>query len=1146
MKQIMLKSVTASAVRRGVKIVNSEIKNKKTVINLKQPQGTSSVFKTDIQFIRVPRKAEERQRGILHKAVGLRDRVQGDVPSISKKLNFTRQASDEKKTGTTSSDKPKVTAGIVGTTVLKGSYKTLKAASRAVTGAALEAENIVLLTSDVLNPRKRIQFTITNPPPDSEKRLPHIEVTHVKRNERHERGLVHRAVAFRRSFDDHFKGDVPTVRVLGKSVPLFVTEKSINRMLDSMQPKTIAGITAVSAAKGTHNFVRYSVRTAENAVKGAENVALYAGDRAVQTAKQKANAEIDNSGDTGKAAVKTASIVASGASGLRRHIVQKRNFKYEKSQLKKFKGEQQQVFKKIYDTPTFKKKHLPWVEVRDRSDKVKLKDLKTKNKALKKRISESGGGTSIQRGVLIARKQKIKAQKKEIHQNNLMLKMQKDRVNIQKRIVRREKPVPLALKPGVHAVKSAAASGWRKAASADQSNDVMKVVDKSASLLKKGGMIAGQARHFSNRMQVKLYDHSVMSAKKNAFKKSNPAFKKRQSPQASWKSVFRKKWKQWHDPNAKSAYSGVSSFVKDTVKSLRKAARSSLKSSAAGFLTAILPIAFSVLCLIVVGSLVVGIISKSGFIAGTYYATDIDLTEAIYYYTNLANSKNNGVLKLGSSGTWRSGLNSAGGGSGFNLLAYPDLPTEIVYGKNSVYLNYDEAEYDFDPYVLWSFLCAYYYDFEASDEAAEKGESYEPDYWKYNRETQHLIKQLFDNEYGFEFYYDNTSRWEEKDPYEIYGGGSGSSGGGSFYYFADPGAYVYDSEPYKFRFKPKPCPAELTGFKDSEGFICIDSDLRVLNAKKSYALTGYMIMDHRYGAGEKAGFYYWDDSLNDYWFRRGSTEYGRSSWGWDRTDSSGNPYREEAWFLISPTDTNLWKNSLTDTCLYGFYEKYEWKTDCRFYYVVTQNGSMIDNAKKLLRSTTSDNKIKKERIDYFEGLLGQKDNMYYGNHQLCSNPIDSKKDIHQLIEDDKVYHTYGLDMRKWNEKHCALCDGNGEHEGIDIICNANTKVTAMITGTITDIDTTKHTVQISTDNQFNFWYDDKKNCVRITLQNVQIKSGLTVGSKVNSDDVVGTVTNDRKCLSTFTNSSKPYVHILIESGKNQKNFEEIDPLLLIY
>ena len=1083
MKQILLKSVTVKAVKAGSKAVKNEL-GKQTVLKFTNQKQANGTFKRNIRLTRVPKNAEDKQRGILHKTAGLRNRLQGDVPSLTRKLNS------------------QVKKGRFGAKALQRSYKAAKTTGK----AALEVENLLILTKDVVSPRKKIQFTITRVMGADGKTKTHIDVDHINRNERHQRGIIHRAVAERRGFKSHFKGDT----------------FSLTKKLDSVKPKTVKGAVLLSAGKGAYRYAKFAVHTTENAAMGAENVALFARDRAVAHFDQKFRSETENSGDTGNAVIKTGGLIVKGANGIRRYSSQKRNYKYEKNLLKKYKDDKKDNFNKLYNTPVFQKKFFPWVEIRERKDKLDLKAAKQKIKATKKPSAQD--------------KKNVRELKKEVHRNNLMYKMQKDRAELQKRVVRREKPVPLAFQPGVHAVKSAAASGWNKAVNSDANNDVMKAADKAVSLLKNTGAAAGQISHFANKQQAKLYDKSITSEKKSAFKKSNSAFKKK-GGQTSLSSPFKKNWKKWKNPNGKNPYKSFGDFVKDTVKAYAKAFRKSLKSTAIGAVSVLLPVLCFLLCFVMVGYVIMGIFQNSAFILGSYQAKDKDLSEAAVSYTKLAYELNEAVLKCGNKNSWRGGLTSTKKANGYDLIKYHDIPDNFIYGRNSTFLNYEPADYDFDPYVLWSFLCAYNYDFKESEKAKNEGKQFEPDYWTFDSKNKDIVKKLFENEYKFEFYYDNQSRWEKRSPYKYWGGGSGS--GSSSYYRADKTAHIYDGQPYRYRFKPIAITSELSKYKDSEGYICINNDYRVLDPNNNYALTGFMIMDNRYYSGSKKPFYYHNDSTDVYWFHHGE-DHDRSSWGWECTDGSGNKYWVEAWFLISPTDAHIWNSDINDTCLYGYYEKYVWKTDCRFYYVVTQNGSFKENAIKLLEE--SDPTYKNERVTYFKALLGQDDDNYYGNHQLFGSPVYTSKNIHEILAEGKIYNNYGYDIQQWNSKHCSLSN----HKGIDISCGVNTDVHSVIDGEITAVDTVNHKIAITTDSEYNFWYDDKKNKVRVTFENVQIKSGLSVGSKVKANDIIGKVTNDRNCENKHNDkASTSYLHIKIEGGKNNY-YDVIDPMLSIY
>ena len=284
-----------------------------------------------------------------------------------------------------------------------------------------------------------------------------------------------------------------------------------------------------------------------------------------------------------------------------------------------------------------------------------------------------------------------------------------------------------------------------------------------------------------------------------------------------------------------------------------------------------------------------------------------------------------------------------------------------VWGRSSVY-NWDPV-YDFDCWKLWAFLCSYYYNFDADNDDIY--------YWEFTGDTEDLLDEIFDAEYEFVYWYDNQSRWEELSPYNYFGGGNASSGS---YYVADKNAYICDGEPYRYRFKPNSITSELAQFEDSDGYICIRDDYRVLNPHDEYKETGFYVMDHRWYSGTSEPFYYYDGSADQFYFNHGGDRHNRSFWGWDGTD---------AWFLVSPGDTQIWNSSLGDVCLYGYYEKYRWKTECSLYYNVKQKKTFDDViADKLGSMSHSD-----ERLQYYTLLVGGDSGTgsLYGNHQTLHN-----------------------------------------------------------------------------------------------------------------------------------------------------------------
>ena len=116
--------------------------------------------------------------------------------------------------------------------------------------------------------------------------------------------------------------------------------------------------------------------------------------------------------------------------------------------------------------------------------------------------------------------------------------------------------------------------------------------------------------------------------------------------------------------------------------------------------------------LLVIIELIFGVFANSGFIMGTYAALDDSLSKSEMVYTNFANNMNKKVLAVGNESLWKIGLNQLGVSLEITEN-YDDTPTEFIFGQSAVFP--DTPAYDFNPNQLWSFLCAYYYDFDASE-----------------------------------------------------------------------------------------------------------------------------------------------------------------------------------------------------------------------------------------------------------------------------------------------------------------------------------------------------------------------------------------------------------------------------------------------
>ena len=584
--------------------------------------------------------------------------------------------------------------------------------------------------------------------------------------------------------------------------------------------------------------------------------------------------------------------------GTHHHLKTKKQHKLEKAKFQLKKADN-----KLYKAKTGKPKL--------RANKAALRSAKAEYKAKKK----PAHGNKLRKAMNKRRLQAYKQTKRELKFERKQLKTEsKFRIREfrnQKKISKLTRPGLLALKPATYTAGRMKASAWQKAVNEDQDNDFLHAIDSA-----KRRVVEPAAQKVSKpqRLQKKEKQRDRLNDKKS---KSNNRLN-RQETRLKDKHDSYKKRKKPKPKKKKGAKDTISAALKAAWKFVKNVYESEVKKF---FLCLAIPVIVILLVFIVI-LLVFGIItmlfsatsSHSGFTLGTYAAQDYDLSEAEKYYTELAYNLNQKIRKVGSSADWQSGLAAFGANTG----DLSDTPDEWVWGRSSIY-DFDPV-YDFDTYKLWSFLCAYYYDFDADNDDIY--------YWEFDGDTEDLLEEIFNEEYEFVYWYDNQSRWEELSPYNYWGGGNASSGTYYRAYRAEKDAYIYDGQPYRYRFKPIAITSELSQYEDDEGYLCITDGYRVLDAQNDYKETGFFIMDHRWYSGTSEPFYYIDNATNTFFFMHGGERHDRSFWGWDGTD---------AWFLVSPTDTHIWNSGLNDVCMYAYYEKYKWKTECKLYYNVKQN-----------------------------------------------------------------------------------------------------------------------------------------------------------------------------------------------------------------
>ena len=898
-------------------------------------------------------------------------------------------------------------------------------------------------------------------------------IAYVGRGEKSNRytghGLIHRAVNLK-------------TRVFGD-------KPSITKCLDSLKPKELIGKGFKRSAQLVNATAHTALHTAEGTVLGAETVTLkttQAVERNVwYKLKQKYRQEAID--DYHRGTIATLGITKDTVVGTRRHFKQKKQFKLEKARYKVKKAEYK-LFKGEQYKPKLAKSRKELKEVR-----LKFKKRKKSFKRFRKyRKSADKFTKKVNRGIYKKRRKQYRIEAKKFKTLSKKLKKEKKfqakALKKQWRIADLSRPAPIILKSASYTGKRLSASGWQKAVNSDEDNDFLYAVEyvKRHGVDRAANSMSPQKLKERNqkkkdRLEKKQGDtHQRLQKREDKLKSKGEQNKHR-------RKKSKKPPKESFGDRFKNALKEAFNFVKNIYN---REARNIL-------LACLVPILIIALVIAFILMFFSSILGGSGFVLGTYASQDYDLSEAEKYYTKLAYDLNEKILKVSNSDTWQSGLIDFGAVK----KNIKDKPDNWYWGNSSVY-NWDPV-YDFDVCKLWSFLCAYYYDFDADDNGDIR-------YWEFDGDTEDLLEEIFSDEYEFVYWYDNQSRWEELSPYNYWGGGNAESG---TYYRAEKDAYTYNDQPYKYRFKPIAYTSELSQYFDSEGYVCINADYRVLNPNDDYALTGFMIMDHRYYSGTKEPFYFIDNDAQKFFFMKGDTRYDRSFWGWNGND---------AWFLVSPTDTHIWNDTINDACMYGYYEKYYWKTECNLYYNVKQKKTFDQVIEDKLKSQSH----KEERLEYYKLLAGQESGSetLYGNHQTLRNMLSG-----DTIRNYSVKQAFGYDMWEWNKTN------HGLYQGIKYYCNTGAKLYAPFDCKIKDVDTANQKITLRKDD-VQYWYDGSggtKRDTEVTIANAVLLNGYSEGDTIHEGEMFAQTTN--------TN-----VNFHIEIDTDGYGWDYIDPRLVLY
>lgn len=880
---------------------------------------------------------------------------------------------------------------------------------------------------------------------------------------------------------------------------------------------------------------------------------------AVYAGKEYTKQQIRNSGDAGQAAA-TAGSAAMELFRSTHRLMQQRRIYYGKRQFnwKKLRFTRTPGAKKEYHYQKLYYKRI----TQKRKSVLKTGKYTHKEFTQKQRATLNRLKTRAPKSMIRAQKKFLKAEKKGYKD---FRKATKKANKAEKKLLKQRKRLKKMSKPKLDTggmVLRSAKQELRNAAMQDGADNefiqgaeklrsIQKAVTPQKSGLQKQRQRAKKLQKQSGKREVKLHNRESKLMHKQKRKKNIPANKKKRRP---------------------GGHGTVGGWIASGLRSGGQA----IKGLAGKVFVAVAPFVLlaGLLYVFVLPLLFVDSVGgRSSFVMGTYSALDSDLSEAAEYYTKLAYKANEAIIKCGTA-DWKDGLRYFGV-SNSTLRSYRDDPDTFTF---------TDSGYDFDYWKFYSFLCAYYYEFDEDEQAIP--------YWEYGGKVEQTIDQLFNREYSFEYEYQNGSHWRKRNQYDFRQGKDTFSRAYPSIRFND----IAEWGVFEFDFKPSGL-EEYAVEADGRYRVYYDLEsLEILNANDDKSKTGWYFLNQcstiEDPSGEKrVGFYYKNRSGNyggdygiyvdcgddQFWFPRtgiySDTDmpavvsprdavlwlYSFSSATDPDTGTRISTFYNDlihayTKFIPSPNKRQWNRNGFYNSILekaeawdsysgFGYcswYKKYDWVKECRLTYTMKQKMSFDEAIKSLLNEKDPDGTL----YEYYLLLIGEGDDsgIVYGNHQTLVSPLSSG--LVNLEKNKFFINGYGWDMQGWNRKHCELT----MHNGVDIIQNSGSPVYAMFDGEITDAKD-GHLTLTTNGNKANLWYDDEHH-LKVTYSNVS--PIVNNNDNVKAGDIIGYSTRERRCY-TMNNASTgcDYVHISLSveyaSGllSLSTEWKTVDPRLLI-
>lgn len=823
-----------------------------------------------------------------------------------------------------------------------------------------------------------------------------------------------------RSVDENGKATYKKGFRIAESYGKSVNPKGVLHKIDSFRKHNIHS--DVNAPKA----VSLSTEAVFKTGLAAETGLLHIKDNAQRRTKAALDSKVrqEAQGDADKAGVLLIANTAAASSGLIQHIRDKHHYKPLENNLRKQLRKTSKIV--AADKKLVKKQNRQYIKSAILTDRFHKKTGRSKAPSDKVQYVLN----KKQKLRLLSKHDKSYKADLEIEKINGKLTKIRNRKNKTQLKLYKIKNRPLVTKAAAGLTanfKSTLRNQAMKDGAAD--NDAVMAVDKISTLGRK------QLKKHKNK-DVKLNKRlNKYSKREEAFHKKSAKVKKK-APKKSKANL-----------NAQRVYKEYAA---------KKAKNAMRRRKASKFGLAVIGIISPIILLPLTLTACVGIFANPGsfnFITGYYGASEGDLTEASNYYQELSYNLNKFVLSVPDE--WEDNL------SELNIPDnYTDDPTRFVFG-NSDRLHSDTT-YDYDKHKLYSYLCAFL--LTKDDDGAVKN-------WDFNDEAEAIVEALFNAEYEFKSYYDNSSHWEYRNSYDY---------GGRGYYLYDScgwnGTYGYIDVTY-----PEALP--VGDVTDGNTLYFNVSNGEILDYNNDYAATGWYLQNQYYNT----------------------------------TDNSGKTY--SGWYDGEQCTYGIWQNGvLTIPFPYLIYtedwfsilHKYDRINECTLYYTVNRKKSFDDCIKDSLLSLEGGESL----YSYYLTLSPDTEPQYYGMHQIGTSP--TYYGYVDLMENHLILHGYGYEMKEWNKSDCAYNTNDEEHSGISIIQNSGSNVYAMISGEIKQVG----------DNFFVLqgFEKDRKIFVQPAIVYVNVDtSALSDGQEFEKGQVI-TKTNNKRQEMTYLERIPSYLN----------------------